>query len=75
MTSSRAVKYEEGQALADKHNSSFCEVSSKTRENVRKPFIEVVDQIVQSPNLMSTTARRSGGIEMSDRAASSLCSC
>jgi hypothetical protein len=46
--SSRAVKYEEGETLASKHGSHFCEASAKTRENVRKPFVDVVDQIVKS---------------------------
>ncbi|KAI9797544.1 MAG: hypothetical protein M1833_005455 [Piccolia ochrophora] len=43
--SSRAVSYEEAEALAKNYGSSYCEVSSKTRENVRKPFVEIVDQI------------------------------
>jgi hypothetical protein len=30
-SSSRAVKYEEGEALANKHGSHFCEASAKTR--------------------------------------------
>lgn len=58
----RTVKYEEGEALAAQHGSQFCEVSSKTRENVRKPFVDVVDEIVKTPQLMDRTSRRSGGI-------------
>jgi len=54
-TSSRSVKYEEGEALAKRYGSSFCEVSAKTRENVRRPFIELVNKIVSSPQLMNTS--------------------
>lgn len=56
--SSRAVKYEEGEALAHRHGSLFYEASAKTRENVRKPFVNVVDQIVKSPSLMDSTTKQ-----------------
>jgi hypothetical protein len=59
--SSRAVKYEEGEALANKHGSHFCEASAKTRENVRKPFVDVVDQIVKSPHLKESASRQTRG--------------
>lgn len=59
--SSRVVEYKEGEALAAAHGSRFCEVSSKTRENVRKPFVEVVDQIVNTPHLMAAPSKRTGG--------------
>lgn len=52
----RAVTFEEGKALAEAQDAGFCEVSAKTRENVRKPFIEVVDSIVKKPQLLSTSA-------------------
>jgi Ras-related protein Rab-18 len=61
-SSSRAVMYEEGEALAARHESLFCEVSSKTRENVRKPFIEIVDQIVNNPQLLNASSRNGGGM-------------
>lgn len=48
----RAVTAEEGQRLADKYGCGFCEVSSKTRENVRRPFVELVDSIVSHPTLL-----------------------
>jgi Ras-related protein Rab-18 len=75
--SSRAVKYEEGEALAAQHGSQFCEVSSKTRENVRKPFIEIVDQIVKNPQLLNTSTRRGGtvGVGGSTEDLGSGCSC
>ncbi|KAK2072252.1 hypothetical protein P8C59_006620 [Phyllachora maydis] len=49
----RAVPQEEGQALAEAHGARFCEASAKTRDNVRRPFVEIVDQIVQSPALLA----------------------
>ena len=53
-TSAREVTTEEGQALAERWGCcGFCEVSAKTGDNSRKPFIEVVDQIVQDAELMS----------------------
>ncbi|KAH0538623.1 hypothetical protein FGG08_004824 [Glutinoglossum americanum] len=60
-TTSRSVKFEEGEALAQRHGSSFCEVSAKTRENVRRPFIELVNQIVNSPQLMNASKRTERG--------------
>ena len=75
--SSRAVKYEEGEALAAQHGSQFCEVSSKTRENVRKPFVEIVDQIVKNPQLLNASTRRGGtvSIEGTSERLGSGCSC
>jgi Ras-related protein Rab-18 len=62
--SSRAVKFEEGQQLADRHGSQFCEVSSKTRENVKKPFVEIVDAIVKNPQLLNASSRRGGTVSV-----------
>jgi Ras-related protein Rab-18 len=59
--SARAVTYEEGEGLANRHGSHFCEASAKTRENVRKPFVDVVDQIVKSPNLTEAALRQPRG--------------
>jgi len=75
--SSRAVKYEEGEALAKAHGSQFCEVSSKTRENVRKPFIEIVDEIVKHPKLLASSSRRGGTVAVggADQGYGSGCSC
>ncbi|KAI2779455.1 ras-domain-containing protein [Daldinia loculata] len=52
----RAVSFEEGKAFAESQGAGFCEVSSKTRENVRQPFVEVVDRIVQRPELLAAAA-------------------
>jgi Ras-related protein Rab-18 len=74
--SSRVVKYEEGEALAKAHGSQFCEVSSKTRENVRKPFIELVDEIVKHPQLLASSSRRGNNLVVggADQAGSG-CAC
>ncbi|RYO93844.1 hypothetical protein DL766_008883 [Monosporascus sp. MC13-8B] len=61
----RAVSFEEGKAFAEAQGIGFCEVSSKTRENVRTPFLEVVDQIVRKPELISTTTRRGNTLDLS----------
>ena len=50
--SARAVKWEEGKALADRFGAGFVEVSSKTRENVKVPFVETVERILATPGLM-----------------------
>ncbi|KAI2623260.1 ras-domain-containing protein [Hypoxylon sp. NC1633] len=75
----RAVSFEEGKAFAESQGAGFCEASSKTRENVRKPFVEVVDQIVQKPQLLaaatpgsSSSALNLGGLGSSY---SSACPC
>lgn len=44
----RAVSAEEGRKLAEEHGARFCEVSAKASENVRRPFVEIVDEIVAS---------------------------
>ncbi|KAH8598045.1 P-loop containing nucleoside triphosphate hydrolase protein [Bisporella sp. PMI_857] len=62
--SARVVKYEEGEALAVRHDCQFCEVSSKTRENVRKPFVEIVDAIVKDRQLLSAGSRRGGTVQV-----------
>jgi len=62
--SRRTVTTEEGMKLAERHGCQFCEVSSKTRDNVRKPFVEIVDAIVKDPNLLSASSRRSGTVSV-----------
>jgi Ras-related protein Rab-18 len=62
--SARTVKTEEGMEMAERHGCGFCEVSSKTRDNVRKPFVEIVDAIVKDPKLLSASSRRSGTVSV-----------
>ncbi|KAI9888249.1 MAG: hypothetical protein M1814_000808 [Vezdaea aestivalis] len=71
----RTVKYTEGEALAARHGLSFCEVSSKTKDNVRKPFVDLVDQIVNSPNIVLSPDSRSNLLHVTDNSAASQCSC
>ena len=75
--SSRAVNYEEGETLATKHGSQFCEASAKTRENVRKPFVELVDHIVKSSHLIQAASRQTRGnvLVEGDVSGPSSCSC
>ncbi|KUJ20035.1 uncharacterized protein LY89DRAFT_682837 [Mollisia scopiformis] len=62
-TAQRTVKVEEGMKMAEERGCvGFCEVSSKTRENVRKPFVEIVDAVVQKPELLSSGTRRMGTV-------------
>ncbi|KAK1835837.1 P-loop containing nucleoside triphosphate hydrolase protein [Podospora conica] len=50
----REVTTDEGRALAEAHGALFSEVSSLTRENVRKPFVDVINQIMQTPELAAS---------------------
>lgn len=72
---SRKVSAEEGEALASIHGAQFCEVSSKTRENVRKPFVEIVDTIVSTPGLVEQTQRESSGITLGNAASQVYSGC
>ncbi|CZT05157.1 related to GTP-binding protein rab18a [Rhynchosporium graminicola] len=62
---SRTISREEGERLAEERGAvGWCEVSSKTRENVRKPFLETVGEIVKRPELMSKGKRAGGTISV-----------
>lgn len=62
--SNRGVTIAEGEALAARHGSQFCEVSSKTGQNVRKPFTEIVDKIVSTPGLIGRISQRGRGVDL-----------
>ena len=47
----RAVSKEEGQKCARKHQMMFIEASAKTREGVACAFEELVEKIIQTPQL------------------------
>ena len=47
----RAVSKEEGQKCARKHQMMFIEASAKTREGVQCAFEELVEKIIQTPQL------------------------
>ncbi|KAL0637147.1 hypothetical protein Q9L58_003796 [Maublancomyces gigas] len=78
---SRTVKREEGEALAKKYGATFYECSSKTRQNIREPFVTTVDRIVDTPQLMDPAllGRRDGTVALRPRTdeeiANSGCSC
>jgi len=75
---SRAVSFEEGAALAEAHGAGFCEASARTRENVKKPFVEMVDWIARNPGLLGAASRqRTDTVAMSPNSDSYLpgCSC
>lgn len=70
----RAVSPEEGQKLAQEHGAKFCEVSAKTRENVRKPFVEIVDEVVAKG--VQGEGRAAGTVRVGEEgAAKTGCSC
>ncbi|KKY32977.1 putative rab protein [Diaporthe ampelina] len=72
----RSVSAAEGQALADAHGAKFCEVSAKTRENVRKPFVEIVDAVVSHPDVMQAAdSGTKGTVNVGEDGAASSCSC
>ncbi|CAK7204175.1 hypothetical protein SEUCBS139899_006929 [Sporothrix eucalyptigena] len=72
---SRAVSFEEGGALAAKYHDSndgealFFETSARTGENVREPFVALVDRIVASGAPTSTGSRRNAAGTVSLNAA------
>ncbi len=75
-TLGRKVGFEEGRILAEQHGAGFCEVSSKTRENVRKPFVEIVDEIVKKPQLLNAGKRGGGTLAVGGGGdAASGCAC
>ncbi|KAI0408141.1 ras family-domain-containing protein [Xylaria palmicola] len=72
----RAVSTEQGRAFAEAQGAGFCEISSKTRENIRRPFVEVVDQIVSKPRLMAGATASSKSINFDvGGLTSNNCSC
>ncbi|KAI9049312.1 hypothetical protein LZ554_007156 [Drepanopeziza brunnea f. sp. 'monogermtubi'] len=71
----RMVSEDEGRRLADERGASgWCEVSSKTRENVRKPFSEVVGEIVKRPELMRAGKRGNVSV-VGGQADAGMCAC
>lgn len=75
--SGREVSVEEGQTLANAHGARFCEASAKTRDNVRRPFVDIVDQIVQTPGLLTGSGRSRGAVTLGGESEGyfSSCSC
>lgn len=71
----RRVTTAEGETLAARHESQFCEVSSKTGRNVRKPFTDIVDKIVSMPGLIGRISQRGRGIDLGGDASATARGC
>ncbi|KXJ92890.1 P-loop containing nucleoside triphosphate hydrolase protein [Microdochium bolleyi] len=77
----RAVSAEEAKAFAHSQGAGYCEVSAKTRANIKQPFVEVVGEIVRHPELLSAGPSKSAASKRLDLSAagaqgnSSYCSC
>ncbi|XP_040567510.1 ras-related protein Rab-18-B [Lepeophtheirus salmonis] len=52
----RAISKEEGQKCARKHRMMFIESSAKTREGVQLAFEELVENIIQTPELWEASS-------------------
>ncbi|KAI2643466.1 ras family-domain-containing protein [Xylaria nigripes] len=73
-TGGRAVSFDQGKAFAETQGAGFCEVSSKLRENVERPFVEIVDRIVQKPQLIASAISNSKTVTFDmDRLQSNSC--
>jgi len=88
--SNRQVTAEEGRSFADKMGTHFVEASAKTDVGVQEAFREVVEKILDTPELWSApgkantksptkAAKMPGGVSLSsgasDTGESSGCSC
>lgn len=57
----RVVSKEEGQKCARKHQMMFIESSAKTREGVQCAFEELVEKIIQTPQLWEKSQSNNKG--------------
>ncbi len=75
----RKVSAEEGESLARERGcEGFCEVSRKTREGVRTPFLGVVEAVVRNPELLKAGRRGKGTVDVGGSEEGwmgSVCSC
>jgi len=55
---SRAVSQEEGRMFADRMGTLFLEASAKTAVGVRQTFVDLVEKIIDTPELWSLPALR-----------------
>ena len=60
------VSREEGQKCARKYQMMFIEASAKTREGVACAFEELVEKIIQTPQLWETAANRKNTTKLGD---------
>lgn len=62
----RVVSKEEGLKCARKHQMMFIEASAKTREGVACAFEELVEKIIQTPQLWETTVNKKNTTKLGD---------
>jgi len=62
----RTVSKDEGLRTARKHQMMFIEASAKTREGVACAFEELVEKIIQTPQLWETAATRKNTTKLGD---------
>ena len=62
----RVVSKEEGLKCARKHQMMFIEASAKTREGVACAFEELVEKIIQTPQLWETAVNKKNTTKLGD---------
>ncbi|KAI9268079.1 ras family-domain-containing protein [Phascolomyces articulosus] len=77
---SRVVSYKEGADLARKLQTLFIECSAKTKVGVKETFEELVEKIVETPNLWQKQANSSSNVRVTavannDGGSQDYCSC
>lgn len=78
----RAVSLDEAKAFAESQGAGYCEVSAKSRTNIKQPFVDVVGEIVKRPDLLTGEASRKAAARAVDlsggggaQSSSTYCSC
>lgn len=72
----RAVTAAEGEALAALHGALFAEASARTGDGVRRPFVEIVDAVVEKGSVVGDGRGRSGAVRLGEEAVGGGgCSC
>ena len=76
MEASRQVSTQEGSDFALQHGLLFCELSSKANQNVKTPFLKIVDKIISTPGF-TAKGRENKSVQLYDKdpKESSQCAC
>ncbi|CCM00219.1 uncharacterized protein FIBRA_02247 [Fibroporia radiculosa] len=69
---SRQVSHSEGQHFAERMNSLFFEASAKTSIGVREAFQEVVEKILDTPELWAPLGHKARGVSVGGSGADSM---
>ncbi|KAI8147403.1 P-loop containing nucleoside triphosphate hydrolase protein [Fennellomyces sp. T-0311] len=76
---SRVVSYQEGAALARKLKTLFIECSAKTKVGVKEAFEELVEKIIETPNLWQKQSSPSANVRVvatnNNSSSQDYCSC